>query len=74
MRIHLLAVLACCALSVSAATASERFYDATGRYMGREEDSGRRYDASGRYMGREDANGRRYDASGRYQGKSVKNR
>lgn len=45
-----------------------RYYDRSGAYEGRMDDSGRMYDQSGRYMGREDSNGRFYDNTGRYQG------
>ena len=34
------------------AIAAERYYDESGRYMGRMDDSGRMYDKSGRYQGR----------------------
>ena len=34
------------------AIAAERYYDDSGRYMGRMDDSGRMYDKSGRYQGR----------------------
>ena len=34
------------------AIAAERYYDDSGRYMGRMDDSGRMYDKSGRYKGR----------------------
>ena len=47
----------------------ERYYDESGRYMGRMDDSGRMYDKSGRYQGRVSEDGRFYDNSGRYQGR-----
>ena len=51
------------------AIAAERYYDESGRYMGRMDDSGRMYDKSGRYQGRVSEDGRFYDNSGRYQGR-----
>lgn len=40
------------------AIAAERYYDESGRYMGRMDDSGRMYDKSGRYQGRVSEDGR----------------
>lgn len=53
------------------AIAAERYYDESGRYMGRMDDSGRMYDKSGRYQGRVSEDGRFYDNSGRYQGRHA---
>ena len=68
----LLALLALCSMlsaqNTNARATDGRYYDAQGRYQGRN-DAGRYYDAQGRYQGRNDA-GRYYDAQGRYQGRS----
>ncbi len=51
------------------AIAAERYYDESGRYMGRMDDSGRMYDKSGRYQGRMTEDGRGYNKQGQYQGR-----
>lgn len=51
------------------AIAADRYYDESGRYMGRMDDSGRMYDINGRYQGRISQDGRFYDKSGHYQGR-----
>lgn len=75
-------ILAACLLLPSLALAAEetRFYDAKGRYQGREttntanQQQKSLYDAKGHYVGRvmtdQNGNARYYDNHGRYQGRS----
>lgn len=51
------------------AIAVDRYYDESGRYMGRMDDSGRYYDNCGRYQGRMTEDSRGYNKHGQYQGR-----
>ena len=72
MRQMAMIVAVCLATLMSMpAQADTRFYDAQGRYQGRETADGRFYDKAGRYQGRQTQDGRFYDDKGRYQGRTI---